>query len=217
MLRLKIREREGGKSDRNNCACRRCRPTWPHPSTKALASIKIYRRQRPTSPGSCGVAFDPGCDGGGGGIRTHGTLSRTTVFKTVAIDHSATPPHGVISALCYSGVSWSRGIGDQLTARSRICLANKGLPTNLLLTDSRDKMMKNSHFKLLVAVLTIAFVSTTFDSALSDKRSKLTDAQKKELRKRGKDWCLKNKIKGTATFSRVEIMSDGRVRCWWRG
>ena len=32
--------------------------------------------------------------GGGGGIRTHGTLSRSTVFKTVAIDHSATPPAG---------------------------------------------------------------------------------------------------------------------------
>jgi hypothetical protein len=30
--------------------------------------------------------------GGGGGIRTHGTVSRTTVFKTVALNHSATPP-----------------------------------------------------------------------------------------------------------------------------
>ena len=30
--------------------------------------------------------------GGGGGIRTPGAVSRTTVFKTVAIDHSATPP-----------------------------------------------------------------------------------------------------------------------------
>ena len=30
--------------------------------------------------------------GGGGGIRTPGTLSRSTVFKTAAIDHSATPP-----------------------------------------------------------------------------------------------------------------------------
>ncbi|MEP4699608.1 MAG: hypothetical protein ABJZ79_00535, partial [Parasphingorhabdus sp.] len=28
--------------------------------------------------------------GGGGGIRTHGTLSRTLVFKTSAFDHSAT-------------------------------------------------------------------------------------------------------------------------------
>ena len=30
--------------------------------------------------------------GGGGGIRTHGTLTRSTVFKTAAFDHSATPP-----------------------------------------------------------------------------------------------------------------------------
>src|SRR4029079_12702255 len=29
---------------------------------------------------------------GGGGIRTHGPLARTPVFKTGAIDHSATPP-----------------------------------------------------------------------------------------------------------------------------
>ena len=30
--------------------------------------------------------------GGEGGIRTHGRLSPTTVFKTVALDHSATSP-----------------------------------------------------------------------------------------------------------------------------
>ena len=30
--------------------------------------------------------------GGGGGIRTPGTLARTTVFKTVAFVRSATPP-----------------------------------------------------------------------------------------------------------------------------
>ena len=29
---------------------------------------------------------------GGGGIRTHGTLSRTAVFKTASFDHSDTPP-----------------------------------------------------------------------------------------------------------------------------
>ena len=35
--------------------------------------------------------------GGGGGIRTHGRLSPTSVFKTGAFNHSATPPtrHGV--------------------------------------------------------------------------------------------------------------------------
>ena len=31
-------------------------------------------------------------NGGGTGIRTLGTLSRTSVFKTGAFDHSATPP-----------------------------------------------------------------------------------------------------------------------------
>jgi hypothetical protein len=30
--------------------------------------------------------------GGGGEIRTHDTVSRMTVFKTVAFNHSATPP-----------------------------------------------------------------------------------------------------------------------------
>ncbi len=30
--------------------------------------------------------------GGGGGIRTHGTLTRTTVFETAPFDHSGTPP-----------------------------------------------------------------------------------------------------------------------------
>lgn len=30
--------------------------------------------------------------GGGGEIRTHGPRKRTLVFKTSAIDHSATPP-----------------------------------------------------------------------------------------------------------------------------
>ncbi len=34
--------------------------------------------------------------GGGGGIRTPGTLSSTPVFKTGAINHSATPPRGVL-------------------------------------------------------------------------------------------------------------------------
>src|SRR6516162_5246180 len=31
--------------------------------------------------------------GGGGGIRTPETLTGLTVFKTVAFNHSATPPH----------------------------------------------------------------------------------------------------------------------------
>ncbi len=38
--------------------------------------------------------YQPWVDGGGGGIRTPGRLAPPTVFKTAAIDHSATPPEG---------------------------------------------------------------------------------------------------------------------------
>ncbi len=38
------------------------------------------------------------CFCGWGEIRTHGPLSRATVFKTVALDHSATHPCGAIIA-----------------------------------------------------------------------------------------------------------------------
>ena len=31
---------------------------------------------------------------GGGGIRTHGALADTLVFKTRALNHSTTPPEG---------------------------------------------------------------------------------------------------------------------------
>ena len=34
----------------------------------------------------------PSSPGGEGGIRTHGTVARAAVFKTVALDHSATSP-----------------------------------------------------------------------------------------------------------------------------
>src|SRR5258706_5419116 len=35
--------------------------------------------------------------GGGCGIRTHGTIAGTTVFETVPIDHSGTPPLGLVA------------------------------------------------------------------------------------------------------------------------
>ena len=37
-------------------------------------------------------------NGGGGEIRTHGRVSPTTVFKTVAFNRSATPPKMIIIA-----------------------------------------------------------------------------------------------------------------------
>src|SRR5436190_4446987 len=48
-------------------------------------SMPPPKRKRPVGSGS---------SGGEGGIRTHGTLARTTVFETVPIDHSGTSPSG---------------------------------------------------------------------------------------------------------------------------
>jgi hypothetical protein len=44
-----------------------------------------------------------GVNGGGGGIRTHGGVAPTTVFETVPIVHSGTPPREI--NLCQV-VSW---------------------------------------------------------------------------------------------------------------
>jgi hypothetical protein len=38
-------------------------------------------------------------NGGGRGIRTPGTVSRTAVFKTATLSHSVIPPHIVCSSL----------------------------------------------------------------------------------------------------------------------
>ena len=45
------------------------------------------------SPNLYGSGF---LNGGGGGIRTHGTRERTTVFKTAPINRSGTPPSNLL-------------------------------------------------------------------------------------------------------------------------
>ena len=40
-------------------------------------------------------------NGGGGGIRTHGTRERSTVFKTAPINRSGTPPKLLDTSLYY--------------------------------------------------------------------------------------------------------------------
>src|ERR1700755_2098331 len=56
----------------------------------------------------------PRGESGGGGIRTHGPLARTPVFKTGAIDHSATPPDRSLS----------------LGARRSVCLGEPSMSWN---------------------------------------------------------------------------------------
>ena len=61
--------------------------------------------------------------GGEGGIRTPGTLSGTPVFKTGAINHSATSPGAIDDAIL-------RGIPEHYTVRlSKTCHA---IPTLLV-------------------------------------------------------------------------------------
>ena len=52
-------------------------------------------RLRPTRP-TLHVSIRASSAGGGGGIRTHGTLAGPTVFKTVTLNRSDTPPGTVL-------------------------------------------------------------------------------------------------------------------------
>jgi hypothetical protein len=74
--------------------------------SKLLCASSLYRTQTPLVLGSRLPPPKPNKKaqtswtvlfGGRGGIRTHGTLAGTTVFKTVSIDHSDTlPQQGLI-------------------------------------------------------------------------------------------------------------------------
>ena len=75
---------------------------------------KIYQKHNT-------ITISVGC-GGRGGIRTHGTLSRTPVFKTGALNHSATLPSSEVSDL--AGVcGWGKHQFGQARLRGRLeCL-----------------------------------------------------------------------------------------------
>ena len=60
-------------------------------------------------------------DGGGGEIRTHGTFSGTTVFKTAALNLSATPPP-------YAGIWLFTRLGRCFS----FCLLRKTVPSGCL-------------------------------------------------------------------------------------
>jgi Ni/Co efflux regulator RcnB len=76
--------------------------------------------------------------------------------------------------------------------------------------------------KLLAALIAISFVlapDLAFAAAKKKKdvRSGMSEEQKAKIRKRAWDWCKKNYVgHGQGQVVRVEILSDGRVRCWYR-
>ena len=59
------------------------------------------------------------CYGGGGRIRTHGTREGTTVFKTAAFNHSATPPLSPIIYRFSSRSGESGGLARRATGGRR--------------------------------------------------------------------------------------------------
>jgi hypothetical protein len=59
-------------------------------------------------------------------------------------------------------------------------------------------------------------VATAANKAKQTVRDRMTAEQKKELRRRAREWCTKKYIHGTAYIDRVQIQSDGRVICYYR-
>ena len=78
--------------------------------------------------------------------------------------------------------------------------------------------MKRLGVALLSAGLVFGFHGAGAAAAKKNVRAGLTEKQKTELRDRARAWCKKNYAKGgTVYIVRVEILSDGRVRCWTKG
>jgi DNA-binding LacI/PurR family transcriptional regulator len=70
--------------------------------------------------------FNPGCVGGGRGIRTPGTLSGTAVFKTAGINRSPIPPTPIVPGSC---VFWA---GEDGSLRTSGGAAERERATNLV-------------------------------------------------------------------------------------
>src|ERR1700704_1449968 len=82
-------------SGSGNCGNPYRRPAPATPGTQRQATAERWARGGQESPSAGLVAYSlpyMPVNGGEGGIRTHGTLARTTVFETVPIDHSGTSP-----------------------------------------------------------------------------------------------------------------------------
>src|SRR5205814_2328430 len=63
-----------------------------------------FRRKIVSRPSSDGELA-----GGEGGIRTHGELAPTAVFKTAALNHSATSPRSAVDIACRAELCKARG------------------------------------------------------------------------------------------------------------
>ena len=86
-VKVKLGHCQGQKDTRQTPYGSKTRLEPPKAAVAAprLGQFLLKLKQNPLSNENC-------CNGGGSGIRTLGTLSRTSVFKTGALNHSAKPP-----------------------------------------------------------------------------------------------------------------------------
>ncbi|MGQ0484831.1 MAG: hypothetical protein ACT4SY_05700 [Hyphomicrobiales bacterium] len=70
---------------------------------------------------------------------------------------------------------------------------------------------------VIVAGLVTGLAVSADAAAKKDVRANLTQQQKAEIRAKARAYCVKRYASGAAEVVRVEILSDGRVRCWIRG
>ena len=117
----------------------------PHSAGIRSSGTQSAPNQNNSIVGNCGKALEYG---GGGGIRTHETLSRLPVFKTGAFNHSATPPSPANqSQVAPSRVRKTTSKGVYELAQASLAA---GLP-HLWLTDNRVWWQHRNHHTIVRA------------------------------------------------------------------
>ena len=71
--------------------------------------------------------------------------------------------------------------------------------------------------RTICAALALSIIPGLSFAATKDKRSTMSEKQKKDLRVRAREYCNKTYAKGGAFVERIEIQSTGKVICWIRG
>lgn len=101
--------------------------------------------------------------------------------------------------------------------RMEIYMKNFSLLENQSMAGSRRVRRVKA---VLAGIIASAFIFGSVGAPVADAKSvkkTLTSAQKADLRKKGREWCLKNHIQGGATIVRIQVKNDGRVICYFKG
>lgn len=78
-------------------------------------------------------------------------------------------------------------------------------------------IIKKLFISSICATVVLTVIPSMSFAAKKDKRSMMSEKQKKDLRVRAREYCNKTYAKGGAFVERIEIQSTGKVMCWIRG